>query len=325
MRVLRSRLPPDPAQWHGFLRDYFCDKDAVVTESGSNVAIDLRWPDGADRHVDPALDVGLRWWGRGVSLGSMWSARWREGRIMTSLYDQWTLLSWCEWSARVPMSTVEQIVILHVDDHRDLGSPRLYLTNDTLVDAITHEEVQLNDPVTVARAIDSGAVGMGSFMTPFLWLRPRAIVRHLCQPPKLQGDVRRQFMLNVAPDTLLDPTSQRLTVDLMDVATGTGNYFGTSDAGSWAAGIEGRSALVHIDMDYFNNRYDGDSAWTERDPRLDPQLPAILSKVDELVNALATSKAVIEDVSIAYSPGFFPAEFWEPVDRHLRAGLARIL
>jgi hypothetical protein len=30
-------------------------------------------------------------------------------------------------------------------------------------------------------------------------------------------------------------------------------------------------------------------------------------------------------VTIAYSPGFFPAEFWQPVDRHLRAGLARIL
>ena len=51
----------------------------------------------------------------------------------------------------------------------------------------------------------------------------------------------------------------------------------------------------------------------------------MLVKVDELINALAESKAIIEDVSIAYSPGFFPAEFWQPVDRHLRAGLMKIL
>ena len=51
----------------------------------------------------------------------------------------------------------------------------------------------------------------------------------------------------------------------------------------------------------------------------------MLLRVDELVEALAASKANIEDVSIAYSPGFFPAEFWQPVDRRLRAGLARIL
>ena len=325
MRVPRGRLPQDPALWHGFLRDYFCDKDAVVTESAGDIHLHLRWPGEAERHVDPTLDVGLRWWGQGVSLGSMWSARWREGRIMTSLYDTWTLLSWCEWLTRVPSSITEQVVILHVDDHRDLGSPRLYLVRDALVDAITKEEVRLTDPVTVQRAIESGAIGMGSFMTPFLWQCPQAAVRHLCQPPKMQADMRRELVLKLVPDILLDPDAERLAIELVERAAGTEEYLGTSDMAKWSDGIEGRPALVHIDMDYFNNRYDGDSAWTQRDPRLDPDLPTMISKVDNLIKALEASKAIIEDVSIAYSPGFFPAEFWEPVDRHLRAGLARIL
>ena len=325
MRIPRGRLPQNPALWHGYLRDYFCDKDAVATESGGNVDLELNWPSGADRHVDPALNAGLRWWGRSVSLGSMWSARWREGRIMTSLYDQWTVLSWCEWLSRRPSGTVEPTVVLHVDDHRDLGSPRLYLANGTLVDAITNDEVKLDDPPTVLRAIESGAIGMGSFMTPFLWHCPEAEVRHLCQPPKMQADVRRKFKHILVADTLLNPNAQRLAIDVVDGASGTGNYLGTNDVHRWSDGIEGRSALVHIDMDYFNNRYDGDSAWFERNPRLDPDLPTMLLRVDDLVEALAASKANIEDVSIAYSPGFFPAEFWQPVDRRLRAGLARIL
>lgn len=325
MRVPRSRLPQDPALWHGFLRDYFCDKDAVATESAGDIHLHLSWPDEAERHVDPALDVGLRWWGRGVSLGSMWSARWREGRIMTSLYDTWTLLSWCEWMTRVPPSAAERVVILHVDDHRDLGSPRLYLNNGALVDAITNEEVRLTDPVTVQRAIESGAIGMGSFMTPFLWQCPQATVLHLCQPPKMQGDMRRKLMFSLTPDILLNPDAKRLAIEFVDGETGTERYLGTSNTSTWSDGIEGRPALVHIDMDYFNNRYDGDSAWPQRARRLDPDLPTMLSKVDDLINALTTSKTIIEDVSIAYSPGFFPAEFWQPVDRHLRAGLARIL
>ncbi|QQD71576.1 hypothetical protein [Acidithiobacillus ferrivorans] len=325
MRVPRGRLPQDPASWHGFLRDYFCDKDAVAIESVGDVHLHLSWPDEAERHVDPALQVGLRWWGRGVSLGSMWSAWRRDGRIMTSLYDTWTLLSWCEWLARVPSSTSEQVVILHVDDHRDLGSPRLHLVNGALVDAITKEEVRLTDPLTVRQAIESGAIGMGSFMTPFLWQCPQATVRHLCQPPKMQADVRQMLSLTIAPDTLLDPDAERLAIDLVEGATDTESYLGTSDTAMWSRNIEGRPALVHIDMDYFNNRYDGDSAWLMRAPRFDPNLPTMLSKVDDLINALAASKVIIEDVSIAYSPGFFPAEFWQPVDRHLRTGLARIL
>ncbi len=325
MRIPRARLPQDSTVWHGFLRDYFCDKDAAATQSTDDVDLHLSWADGAERHVDPALGVGLQWWGQGVSLGSMWSAWQREDRIMTSLYDTWTLLSWCEWLARVPSGVAEQIVILHVDDHRDMGSPRLFLVNDTLVDAITHEEVRLADPSTVRRAIESGAIGMGSFMTPFLWQCPNAIVRHLCQPPKMQADVRKMFALTTAPDTLLDPEAERLEVEFVEGTADTANYVGTRDPETWSRNIEGRPALVHIDLDYFNNRYDGDSGWFDRVPRLDPDLPAMLSKIDDLIDALATSKAIIEDVCIAYSPGFFPAEFWQPVHRHLRAGLARLL
>ncbi len=318
-------MPKDPADWHSFLRDYFCDKDAIASESDSGVHLSLDWPGDADRHVDPALDTGLRWWGRGITLGSMWSTWWRDGRIMTSLYDTWTLVSWCEWLSRAPTGTAEQAVILHADDHRDLASPRLFLRGGSLVDAITADEVRLTDPATVQRAIESGAIGMGSFMTPFLREFPHATVRHLCQPPKMQVDVQWGLAVTCFPDTLLDPDAARLAVQLVESRAGAGVYVGTSDARAWSRDIEGRPVLVHIDMDYFNNRYDGDSAWPLREPRLDPDLPAMLSKVDELIDSLAASKAVIEDVAIAYSPGFFPAEFWQPLDRRLRAGLARIL
>ena len=325
MRVARERLPQDRAEWHGFLRDYFCDKDAIASEFNGDIHLSLQWPSDPDRHVDPRLGAGLKWWGEGVTLGSMWSARRRDDRVLTSLYDTWTLLSWSEWLTRVTPETASAGVILHVGDHRDMGSPRLLVRGSSLVDAITEDEVSVMDPISVQRAIESGAIGMGSFMTPFLREFPNALVRHLCQPPKMQVDVEKRLGVSRTRDTLLNPDADRISVELAANAVGGGVYVGTSDVGVWSQDIQGRPALVHIDMDYFNNRYDGDSAWQLRTSRLDPDLPTMLSKVDEIIDALAASRAVIEDVAIAYSPGFFPAEYWQPVDRHLRAGLARIL
>ncbi len=327
MLVARNLLPADQRNWHGFLRDYFCDKDAIATTEDNQVRLRLEWPVEAERHIDPGLQTGLHWWGRGVTLSSMWSAFWREGRILTTLYDTWTLHSWSEWLVRTPIARAKNVILLHVDDHRDLGAPRLLVRGGALVDAITGKGVSLHDPDSVRNAIDSGAIGMGSFMTPFIREIPEVRVRHLCQPPKVQQTIRSRLMLMGVGDTLLHTGAERPAIEYapVDEADASGSYLATPDVRLWANGIEGRPTLVHIDMDYFNNRYDGDSAWLERADRLDPDLPDILKKIDELVDALARSRAEIEDVTIAYSPGFFPAEYWQVADQRLRAGLGKIL
>ena len=65
-------------------------------------------------------------------------------------------------------------------------------------------------------------------------------------------------------------------------------------------------------MDYFNNRYDGDSDWRERKNQFDPPLQNILAKIDQLTEALMDFGLAprIENIAIAFSPGFFPAEHW---------------
>ena len=327
MLIARNLLPTKESEWHGFLRDYFCDKDANATIiSDGQIDLQLDWPSGADRHVDPALQTGLIWWGRNVTLSSMWSTFSRDGQILTALYDSWTLHSWSQWLARTSTERAENVIILHVDDHRDLGVPRLFKRDNSLVDAITGNQVNLRDPNSVQRAIESGAIGMGSFMTPFIHEYPTVCVRHLCQPPKTYQTAESRLKLTSIKDTLLHVGSDRPAIEIATINDpALSNYLVTSNARRWANDIEGRPALVHIDMDYFNNRFDGDSAWQERENRLDPNLPLILEKIDELVDALANSKAVIEDVTIAYSPGFFPAEYWQSADNRLKSGLKKIL
>ena len=315
------------------LRDYFCDKDATAVRISGGWQLELYWPGGEDRYVDRRLQEGLAWWGDNITLPTLITATRRSGRILEALFDTWTLHSWSQWAQGRQENSSP--VILHVDDHRDLGSPRLFFRGDALCDALTGDECNIYRPESVHASILSGAVGMGSFMTPFLHRFPDSEIRHLCQYPKASATADFSFAIATEPDTLLNPGMSRPSVTLSplndEVARpGPGRLRVTPSLDAWLQGLEktdSRSMLLHIDMDYFNNRYDGDSDWEQRNPRLDPDRAQVLARIDELCEAITKAGigSRIEDVVVAYSPGFFPAELWKPASEKLRSGLARIV
>lgn len=324
MLVPRDRLPRSFVERHAALRDYFCDKDADAAEVDGGWALSLGWPGGVERHVDPRLDEGLSWWGDGVRRETMALARRREGRVLRTLYDSWTLQSWSEWLARQG-SAPSPLTILHVDDHLDLGSPRLFSEAGEWTDAISGRGVSLTDPASVQAAIESGAIGMGSFLTPFVHMLPHCDVRHLCQPPKARAAADYDLVLTTTPDTLIAPGQARPAVNLVSRAgaPGPGRLRITPDLDDWLADLQPGPVLLHIDMDYFNNRYDGDSDWEDHQEPLDPDSDAVCDTIDRMTHALVARGLVgrLEDVVVAFSPGFFPAELWARADARLKAGL----
>lgn len=177
-------------------------------------------------------------------------------------------------------------------------------------------------------AIESGALGMGSFLTPILHRVPLAEVRHLCQPPKARST--QDFTIEPVgqPDNLLDPDRIRPAVRLSPThkPPGPGRYRLTPDVNDWLDELPDRPIVLHIDMDYFNNRYDGDTDWISRPQRFDPPLEQILLKIDEMVAALRRPglAARLVDVVVAYSPGFFPAELWAAAADRLVLQLERM-
>ncbi len=325
VRVAAECLPFDETERFVRLRDYFCDKDAVASLSSSGWDLKLAWPSDPERHVDERLDLGLQWWGGGLQRQDMALARRRTPRLLRCLYDSWTLASWCEWlERRGGVDTLNSLVILHVDDHRDLASPRLKRDGDKWRDLVTGHRASIGEPSSIVEAIESGGIGMGSFMTPFLEAVGQAEVRHLCQPPK--ATVTQDFVIRIEgqPDDLLDPGALRPVATLEPTTgVGPGRYRLTHNLDDWLEGINGGPILLHIDMDFFNNRYDGDSDWRDRPVHHDPPIEEILISVEELSHALRRHGLLeaIEDVVFAFSPGFFPAELWASVDRHLTACL----
>lgn len=331
--VSPSALPDDPALRHAMLRDYFCDKDATAVRTSSGWQLNLYWPGGNDRHVDERLQEGLSWWGNGISSHTMIVGKRRNGRILETLFDTWTLHSWSQWARS--RKEIDSPIILHVDDHRDLACPRLFIQGDSLYDALTGKECDIHHPESVYASIMSGAVGMGSFMTPFLHRFPDSEIRHLCQYPKVSATSDFCFSITTEPDTLLNPRMARPSIELTPVANevacpGPGRLRVTPDLGDWLQGLESvdsRSVLLHVDMDYFNNRYDGDSDWELRNPKLDPDCSLVLEHINEFCDAIRQVGigSKIEDVVVAYSPGFFPAELWKSASEMLCNGLAEIV
>ena len=321
IHVATESLPSNGIKRHARLRDYFCDKDAVASHSSRGWELSLAWPSDPKRHVDERLNLGLAWWGDGVRIQNMALARRRTPRLLRTLYDTWTLASWCEWlERRGGVDALAKLVVLHVDDHCDLASPRLKRDGDTWQDLVTGHQSAIDKPGSIVTSIESGAIGMGSFMTPFLDAVGHAEVRHLCQPPKATVTNDFIFRIECQSDDLIEPGALRPRTELEPTkGVGPGRYRKTPHLEDWLDGIDGGPILLHIDLDFFNNRYDGDSDWRDRPMRHDPPAEEIFNRVEEMSYALRRRGLLeaIEDVVFAFSPGFFPAELWASVDKHL--------
>ena len=342
LTVSRNLLSETANERNPFLKKYFCELAATATAADGGWSIRLFRPDDADFYIDPDLGQGLQWWSSNfgkTEIAEIPLALHRAKGWQLSLNDSWTLYSWSKWlqDSVKAIETPECITVLHLDDHDDLMTPRILIDNSTgFRDLITGAAINLRQPKTVASAVTSGAIGIGSFMAPFLNRLPNVHVRHLCST---EYTTERKGPHAVSPvqvqDELLAPDSMRPGLRLQKLAEAADvaetpeahPYLVTDDLVAWLKELPSGPVLVHVDMDYFNNRFNGDSDWVDEGPKYDPPLQQVLARIDGVFQSLENAGVAerVEDFAVALSPGFFPADLWEPSIGRIGAHVNRLL
>lgn len=328
MTPVVAALPADPADRRALLDWYFPRRLAEATpRDDGRWDVSVRPFDEAEMHVDPRLEDGLRWWDPALALPDLPAAVRGTGANQLSLEDAWTAVALSRWLADRPG---ERMTILHVDDHTDLMEPLLSRrAAGGWKDLLTAADVDLRRPATVAAAVASGAIGVASFFTPFIFDVAQGEIRHLRASAGAAGSDLMRLLPRDRSDELLEPGAVRPAIELATPGAAPDDgwsYRVTSDPSAWLAELARGPLMLHIDFDYFCNRFNGDSDWHEYPHDNDVGQQEIERRVDRMVAALAEAgvAGAVQSVCGALSPGFFPAEYWAMTVERVCAGLASL-
>lgn len=319
-------LPKDEDKKRGIIEDYFPDHlpTATLVEGKFEVCLERpSSPYGSFGH-DKAIKPGLDWWKKGTRIRDICVEYKGLNKGMLALEEQWIPLAWSN-AFKALGEIPEEIVLLHLDDHQDMMSPRIGKRIDgEMIDYITGEHIDFMDPATVKSAIKSGAIGKGSILTPLIWSIPKIHVRHLTFRPHPNTTYKIDRV--TYEDKILFKKDNRIGLHFTDTSweslTHQSNYVVTSDYDTWLKDIPADvPILLHFDLDYFNNRFDGSSSWEEdlKARSFNPDFQTQEQCLKKVINGISRRKieSRIIDTTIGISPGFYPAEFWRPMVNNL--------
>lgn len=218
----------------------------------------------------------------------------------------------------------DHLTIIHVDDHSDLMSPFIYSNNNSYYNLITKDCIDFNDALSVKRAVESGAITIGSMLTPIIYSTKKAEIFHIKHN---QTNQRKSIVKSRTRDDILN-TNNRIAINYADDYNKHRNkYILTSD---WEYVIKNITAntdcLLHIDMDYFNNRFNASTSWEEDDERHDLSFLQQTILMDRLIASIEKLMGIVDIkcILIGISPSFYPVEYWKLGLEYLITGLKKI-
>lgn len=245
-----------------------------------------------------------------------------RGPLVVTLVHSWALLAPAAMG-----KLVDELpkLIVHVDDHTDL-MPTFLCRSDapgTLRDRRTRCDVHFWKASSVSRAICEGTIHKGNFLTAYMLAHPGCEIVHVGHNRQ-----RRRIPLTSAQQELSVGTQQLHCTSLARARAG--------DVVEWMLtetncipddlGDDGRAIWLDIDLDYFVNRYNGDSDRYGTSGPIEEE-GEVHQAVGSLIAAFecARWRSRVAAASIAVSPGFFPSEYWSSVLGRVGGCLRRLL
>jgi hypothetical protein len=310
-----SLLPEDKVAQERIWRSWLPDKVADVSREGDKWKIELSWPliSGLTNDDQIISNIPLEL-GRYQLSDSLAIARTHWKNMHLCMSDSWTLL---EWSRFISTNRDARPVIIHFDSHSDLMSPFLTRQDQGFLDLISGDFVSVFSPKSVEKAIESGAIGIGSFVVPFLVEVPCEALVHICPPsyqPQIRGWGNLQYV-EAQGDPF--PLSKRPSVRRTESPEGLCRHLVAETFINCGLDLSNKNVLIHIDLDYFNNRINGDSDWHLNPNIHDPNLADMIQQVDRVILELQNcGMKQAANIVVACSPEFCPSIFWKSlIDR----------
>ncbi len=217
---------------------------------------------------------------------------------------------------------IKNLTVIHIDDHSDLMSPLISYNGAWHTDLLTQKTVQISNPESIKAAIKSGAITIGSMLTPIISSVEKVSVLHLKQNIIKKKEFEMRF--RSVPDITFYKKTHRFSIDYLPIYTNLKSnniYVKTSEIVDLFKFIDKNSKiLLHIDMDYFNNRFNGSTSWEHErqflhNPNIDVQKKVMSMLCKKLGDLNKTHH--IDYIFIGVSPSFYPVEFWNVGLHHL--------
>jgi hypothetical protein len=268
-------------------------------------AVRLLGPEMSYHLVDPHLAAGLRRIRRDLVPSDVLAYKSSHGRFDLYFEDSWTSFFMALRHERQPEPT--ELVLIHLDDHTDMMATLLCQAGADLLDPTTGERFDPRLSRHWEAAIYSGAVNIGNYITPWYYSGTRVHVRHLNNASEEAGGC---FISQDLWRYDLIPGKHFAALRKQSKADGScGTYVVGTDPHEILANVPNAWTIVHVDLDYFINDFNGASPGQDYVPQA-ALAERALGKLDRFFDAMRSVGACIDRWLIATSPGFCSAYHW---------------
>jgi hypothetical protein len=273
----------------------------------SENALRLMGPKMSYHQVDPYLPEGLRRFGKSMTLADVLAFRSARPNIDLCFEDSWTGYFIARQFEQ--QSQPHDLVLIHLDDHADMMATLLCRSAENLINPASGATFDPTSASDWKAAIYSGAVNIGNYVTPFFYSGSRLHVRHINNSTD-RTDI--SYVVREASQYQLIPDKQFANIRKSNADSNetVGTYLSGSNPEAVLDRLPRTWTLLHVDLDYFINDFNGSSRGTEYVPHADLQTIA-LEKMNRFFNALARLNLRIDRWIIATSPGFCSAYHWD--------------
>ncbi|EIW19583.1 MULTISPECIES: hypothetical protein [Pelosinus] len=309
IEIDKNFLPVDEKVSMDIIFDYFSDQEIEIEETNAHYRLRIT---RSDFLYCENMENSLK--GLGINKKKVKDFRIVEQNSIFCLLESWIPYGWSKFIAENSKLT-DNLTIIHLDDHADLMSPRISVNNGKWKDMLTGDEVSFSEPESIKKAIQSGAITIGSMMTPLIHYIKNVNLFHFKQNV---DSISRYIEKTTELDSLFCLGKKRLAVKLVtrpkNLRERNNTYLRTSRLSELIENIKPNTDIfLHIDMDFFNNRFNGSTDWrifaAKNNLNMDKQKEIMDDLCRQIFEAGLGSR--IKHVSIGISPSFYPCEYWK--------------